>query len=182
MSDASRKGVCLDTSFLITLCGPTRPHHGVARQYFQYWLEHEIPVFLPTICYAEFLAREVEVPAYVLNRMNLLAFDPQSAVIAGEIERKRLESQGEAVPRDALKDDIKIIANACQNRVLGIATEDEKSMVRFARRASDTIRSASGLKTLLLADGFNEGSAAFSDPELPLDFQSGNRLGLDSSF
>ena len=170
MPDTPRKGVCLDTSFLITLCSPKRQHHIVAKRYFQYWLEHGMPVFLPTICYAEFLAREKEVPPYVLNQMHLLAFDPQSAVITGEIERKRLSIEVEDGPRAALKDDVKIIANACQNRVLGIATEDEKSMVRYVRRAAETIAAANGLKALSLSTGFNEGSAAFSDPELPLDY------------
>lgn len=170
MPDSPRKGVCLDTSFLITLCSPKRPHHIVAKRYFQHWLEHGMPVFLPTICYAEYLAREEEVPPYVLNQMHLLAFDPQSAVIAGEIERKRLSVNVGDVPRAALKDDIKIIANACQNKVLGIATEDEQSMVRFIRRAAETIAVANGLKALPLSSGFDEGSAAFSDPELPLDY------------
>lgn len=88
MPDSPRNGVCLDTSFLITLCSPKRPRHIVAKQYFRYWLEHGIPIFLPTICYAEYLAREEEVPPYVLNQMHILAFDPQSAVIAGENRAK----------------------------------------------------------------------------------------------
>lgn len=168
MPDESRKGVCLDTSFLITLCSPTRDNHGVARQYFKFWLEQGIPVFLPTVCYAEYLAKEREVPPYVLNNMHLVPFDPQSAVIAGEIERARLAVNVSGTPRDALKDDIKIIANACQIKALGIATEDEKSMVKYIQRAAETIRAAIGLKALALSSGFDVGSALFADPELPL--------------
>lgn len=89
-----------------------------------------------------------------------------------KIERKRLSAKVDGVPRDALKDDIKIIANACQNKVLGIAKEDEKSMVRFIHRAAETIAAANGLKALPLSADFDEGSAAFSDPELPLDYPS----------
>lgn len=168
MPDDSRKGVCLDTSFLITLCSTIRNNHGIARQYFGFWLENGIPIFLPTVCYAEYLAREREVPPYVLNKMHLLPFDPQSAVIAGEIERARLAVTIENTSRPALKDDIKIIANACQIKALGIATEDENSMVRYIRRAAEAIPAARGLQALSLSLGFNEGSALFADPELPL--------------
>lgn len=171
MSDIARKGVCLDTSFLITLYGESRPNHETAKRYFRFWLEHDIPVFLPTICYAEFLAREKEIPPYLLNLMHLLPFDPESAVIAGEIARLRLSVDDSGVSRDAMKDDVKIIATASQNAVLGIATEDEKSMVRYVRRAAEMIASVAGLKTLTLSGGFDVGSASFSDAELPLEYQ-----------
>ena len=173
MPKSPRKGVCLDTSFLITLCSDRRPNHGVARQCFQLWLERGVPMFLPTVAYAEFLAKDTEVPPYILNQMHLLAFDPESAVLAGKIERARLLSSTDtSTPRDAMKDDIKIIANACQTRVLGIATEDENSMVRFVRRAAKNIPEAEGLTTLLLSRGFDESAALFAGPTLPLVFDS----------
>jgi len=171
MLDEDRKGVCLDTSFLITLCSSKRTNHSVARRYFEFWLSHDVPLFLPSVCYAEFLAREKEVPAYILNRVHLLAFDPESAIIAGAIQRTGLSVLVEDTPRVAVKDDIKIIANACQNNVLGIVTEDENSMARYIRRAAETIAAASGLKPLLLSSGFNEGDALFRPPELQLDYE-----------
>lgn len=172
MADNPRMGVCLDTSFLITLCSQKRENHDVAKRFFAFWMEHGIPMFLPTICYAEYLARETEVPAYLLNQMKLLPFDPESAVIAGEIERSRLSVDVGNTTRIALKDDIKIIANASQNHVLGIVTEDTSSMVRYVRRAAESVPSVAGLKTLTLSNGFDEGSAIFSDPELPLNYQA----------
>lgn len=182
MADNPRMGVCLDTSFLITLCSQKRENHDVAKRFFAFWMEHGIPMFLPTICYAEYLVRETEVPAYLLNQMKLLPFDPESAVIAGEIERSRLSVDAGDTSRVALKDDMKIIANAAQNRVLGIVTEDEKSMVRYVRRAAETVSSVAGLKALTLSSGFDEGSASFSDPELPLDYQGQSRAdGFHSS-
>lgn len=172
MADNPRIGICLDTSFLITLCSRKRDNHDVAKRFFAFWMEHGIPMFLPTICYAEYLARETEVPAYLLNQMKLLPFDPESAVIAGEIERSRLSVDVGDTSRAALKDDVKIIANAAQNHVLGVVTEDEKSMVRYVHRAAETVSSVAGLKALTLSNGFDEGSAMFSDPELPLSFQA----------
>lgn len=172
MPNPSRCGVCLDTSFLITLCGPKRAHHATASQYFQYWLENGFPLFLPSVFYAEFLAFDDNLPAYILNRVHSLSFDAESAVLAGAIQRRRLSVVVQDTPRDALKDDIKIIANAAHNHLLGIVTDDENSMARYVRRAAETMSGVNGLKVLTLSAGFDEGSATFADPQLPLVFPS----------
>ncbi len=172
MPNPSRCGVCLDTSFLITLCGTGRAHHATAQQYFEYWLKNRIPLFLPSVCYAEFLAVDDNLPGYILQRVHLMSFDTESAVLAGAIQRRRLSVVVQDTPRDALKDDIKIIANAAHNNLLGIVTDDENSMARYVRRAAETMSGVNGLKVLTLSAGFDEGSATFSDPQLPLPYPS----------
>lgn len=47
-------GVVLDTSYLITLAKPDRANHGVAQNYWQYFCENEIPIYLSMIMVAEF--------------------------------------------------------------------------------------------------------------------------------
>ena len=171
MPEPSRYGVCLDTSFLITLCSQERLLHSVAEQFFQYWLKNGFPLFLPAVCLAEFLVRDEYVPAYILNKVNVLSFDSESAVLAGAIQRRRLSVDVQNTPRPALKDDIKIIATAAHNYLLGIVTEDKDSMAPYVRKAAATMPEVNGLQVLVLPKAFDEGSATFSDPQLPLDYQ-----------
>lgn len=168
MPNPSMRGVCLDTCFLITLCSAARERHAVARQFFQYWIDNGYTLFLPTICYAEYLVVETSIQAYILENVHLLPFDAESAILAGAIQRNRLPVEAENTSRVAIKDDIKIIANAAHNHLLGIVTEDKDSMARYVRKAAETMAEVSGLKVLVLPDVFDEGSASFTDPQLPL--------------
>lgn len=143
-------GVLLDTSFLITLASQTRPHHETARRYWRHFLESRIPVFLSTIVVSEFCVKQ-EIPAEILRCCVVLPFNWDDAQRAAKLDWKRVRPSD--VERDALKDDIEIIAQAAQVDAEFVVTDDAESFFRYCK----TFREAGevGFKAIKLVDGFD---------------------------
>jgi predicted nucleic acid-binding protein len=155
-------GVMLDTSFLITLADKSRAHHEAARRYWRHFLENEIPIFLSTIVASEFSIKQ-EIPPEILRSCVVLPFNWDDALRAAKLDWKRLRPPG--VERDALKDDIKIIAQAAQADVEFAITDDGESFYKFCQ----TFKEAGEVqfRAIKLADGFER---AFFDPNGQRDF------------
>ena len=168
MARDTLRAVFIDTSFLITLTDANRADHAVARKYFAYWYESGVKMFVSAVCYAEYLAKADALAAFVLNAVEVVSFNAEAAALAGKIHRARLRVQTDGVPRDALKDDIKIIASACTTHAAAIAHCDGSSMSKFIARAGESFSEAKHLRSILLSDGFDAGTAEFSEPELAL--------------
>lgn len=143
-------GVVLDTSFLIALGDNTRKHHETARRYWQYFLESEIPVYLPVIAVAEFYVKQ-EIPPEVLRCCVVLPFNWDDALVASKLDWKRVKPMD--VARDALKDDIKIIAQAKIVDAEFAITDDGDSFHRYCA----TFKAAGDVqfKAIKLEDGFD---------------------------
>jgi len=132
-------GVLLDTSFLISLADKNRAHHEAARRYWRHFLDNEIPIFLSTIVASEFSTKQ-EIPPEILRSCVVLPFNWDDAVRAAKLDWKRLRPQG--VERDALKDDIKIIAQAAQADVEFAITDDSESFYKYCQTFKDAGGSA----------------------------------------
>ena len=155
-------GVVLDTSFLITLADPVRKNHAVARRYWRHFMEQNIPVFLPTIVVSEFCVRQ-EIPPEILRCCVVLPFNWDEAIKTAQIDFTQFRSPGDS--RVAIKDDVKIIAQAMICDAQHVITEDTDSL---ARMASELKRSGRvGFKTICLKDGFDR---SFFDPNGQSDF------------
>jgi predicted nucleic acid-binding protein len=143
-------GVVLDTSFLITFADPARTHHAAANRYWRHFLESQIPIYLSTIVVAEFCIKQ-EVPPDILRSCVILPFNWDDALRAAKLDWKRVRPAG--VERDALKDDIKIIAQASVADAEFAITDDRDSFFRFCQ----TFKNAGdvGLKAIKLEDGFD---------------------------
>lgn len=155
-------GVLLDTSFLITLAGQNRPHHETARRYWRHFLENQIPIFLSTIVVSEFCIKQ-EIPPEILRCCVVLPFNWDDAQQAAKLDWKRLRPAG--VERDALKDDMKIIAQAARADAEFVITDDTESFYRYCkafREAGDV-----PFKAVKLEDGFDR---AFFDANGQRDF------------
>lgn len=123
-------GVVVDTSFLITLADPKRPHHETARQYWRHFMELGLPIYLPTIVASEFCIRQ-EIPPDILRACVVLPFNWDDAQQAAKLDFSKVKRKGES--RDALKDDVKIIAQAMVKDAALIITDDTRSFYKFAR-------------------------------------------------
>ena len=143
-------GVVLDTSFLISLADPDRPHHVTARQYWRHFTDAGYPIFLPTIVVSEFCVRQPILP-YILRSCVILPFNWDDALKAAELDFKKGERTD--TPRDALKDDVKILAQAAVQDAAWVITDDTKSFFKFARRLAD--ESVAGFQPIKLEDGFD---------------------------
>lgn len=156
-------GVLLDTSFLITLADKGRPHHGFARSFWRHFIESQIPIYLSTIVASEFCVKQ-EIDPQILRCCVVLPFNWDDAQRVATLDWKPLRPAG--VERDALKDDIKIIAQAARMEVEYVITDDSESFFRFC----EAFKSAGKVdfKALKLENGFdraffNGGQRDFTD-------------------
>jgi hypothetical protein len=149
-------GVLIDTSFLITLAGKDRPHCDIARRYWKYFLENGIPIFLSTIVVSEFQIRQ-QIPPDMLRRCVVLPFNWDHAVFAAKLDWTRTRPPG--VERSALKDDVKIIAQAAVADAQFVITDDAASFYRYCTSFKEA--GQIHFKTIKLEDGFDR---AFFDP------------------
>jgi len=138
-------GVVLDTSFLITLADPGRARHDVARRYWRHFTEQALPVFLPTIVVSEFCIRQ-EIPPDILRACIVLPFNWDDAIKAAELDFSRFKVDREGESRVALKDDVKIIAQAIVKDAAWIITDDTRSFYKFARKLAAAGKGALNLE------------------------------------
>ena len=143
-------GVHLDTSFLITLTDNSRAHREAAQLYWRHFLENKIPIFLSTIVVSEFFMKQ-EIPPDILKCCIVLPFNWDDALRSAKLDWKRLRPAG--VVRGALKDDIKIIAQAAEADAEFVITDDAKSFYQYCKTFKDA--GEIQCKAIKLEDGFD---------------------------
>jgi predicted nucleic acid-binding protein len=143
-------GVVLDTSFLITLAGSDRANHDAARRYWRHFIENEIPIFLSTVVVSEFYVRQ-EIPPEILRACIPLPFNWEDAKKAAELWPSASSQVVES--RVAVKDDIKIIAQAIVKDAAFLITDDADTMFRYASRLK--VEGTSLVTPISLAGGFD---------------------------
>lgn len=153
----------LDTSFLITLVDPSRPHHEVAKRYYRECIRRRVVMFLSTIVIAEFHVKQ-PITDLALRNFLPLPFNIDDAMACGELFRRIGRDEGD--DRVRFKDDLKIIAQAIVSRASYVLCEDESSMAKYLRRARE--HDSSAPKVVLLKDGYTE--ALFNEGQEGLGF------------
>ncbi len=149
----------LDTSYLITLSDSSRQQHETAKQYFKSCIDASVVMHLSTIAIAEFSVNQA-IPDFIYANCIVLPFNVDEAIEAGRIHQllkdtpqnsPQAKSSGDRV---ALKDDIKLIAQAHRNAIEFVLTEDGKTFKKTVARLTELGNST--LKVALLVDGFDE--------------------------
>ena len=146
----------VDTSFLISLADPARPHHDAAALYFREALRRGAPLYLSAIAASEFQVKQA-VTDLPLRNLIVLPFNFDHAMTAGLLMRQLDRDAHDR--RDVVKDDIKLIAQAVCESVSHVLTEDKQTLAKYVRRFNEAGQSA--IKVVLLADGFD--AAWFDD-------------------
>ena len=142
--------ILVDTSFLISLADPSRKHHGVALQYFREALQRGAPLYLSVIAASEFQVKQ-PVTDLPLRNFEVLPFNIDHAMMAGRLMSALRRDAGD--DRVAVKDDVKLIAQAICQSLIHILTEDARTLVKYVNRLN--LAGQSSLKPILLADGFD---------------------------
>ena len=120
--------ILLDTSFCIRLLKSNDPLHQNAKDYFKYFLEQKIEIFLSSIVIAEYSVKD-DANNLPLDFVKIIPFDFFDGKTAGEFHSILL-SQKEQVPntdRNVIKDDCKLIAQIFNRKIEGYITKDKKS-------------------------------------------------------
>jgi predicted nucleic acid-binding protein len=124
--------ILLDTSFCIRLLKQDDPLHKNAYEYFQYFLENKIEMFLSTIVISEYSVKD-DIANLPLQTMKIIPFDFLDGKIAGEfysiLTNNKTNIQG--VERLVVKDDCKLIAQIYNRKIEAYITKDRKSFSQF---------------------------------------------------
>jgi len=163
--------VSLDTSFLISFVDPDRVNHAVAVEYFRYCLAQRIPMWISVVAAGEFEVRQ-PINDLPLQHFRLLSYNLLHARRAAAC-RKALEGVEKEETKDQRKiiiNDLMIIAQAEEEGISVILTEDKKTLSRFVERLRKT--EDVSVSVLLLTEGFTPGRLENPDQgELPLNQQ-----------
>lgn len=148
--------VSLDTSFLISFADPTRPHHAVAVEYFRYCLAQQIPMWISVVAAGEF---EVGQPISDLPLQNfrIQPYNLPHAIRAAALFRIDRDANP-PTPQDRrpiIINDLKIVAQAEEDQIPVILTEDANTLSRLVTRLRQ--RKATTTRVLLLTAGFTPG-------------------------
>lgn len=143
-------GVVLDTSFLITMADPKRPNHKTSRQYWKYFAEQRLPIYLPTIVVSEFWIKQ-QIPPEILRACVVLPFNWDDAIMTAKLDFPKVQRDGES--RVAVKDDVKIIAQAIVKDAAWIITDDAGTLYKYVKRLKTD--GSTKLQPIKLEDGFD---------------------------
>ena len=148
--------ILVDTSFLISLADPQRKQHDTAVAYLREALRREVPLYLSAIAASEFQVKQA-VTDLPLRNFVILPFNIDHAMTAGLLMRGLQRNAGD--DRGAVKDDVKLIAQAVCESLTHILTEDAQTLVKYVRRLNEAGQCS--IRTILLAEGFD--AAWFND-------------------
>lgn len=142
--------VLLDTSFLITLSDPTRPHHGTAKDYYRACIDRQVPMLLSTIVISEFQVRQA-INDLPLRNFIVLPFNVDHAMACGLLIRA--QSRDPEDDRIRVKDDFKLIAQCQCDEISHLLTEDANTLTKYVERHRDAGRI--DMHCVLLRKGFD---------------------------
>jgi predicted nucleic acid-binding protein len=148
--------VSLDTSFLISFADPDRPNHPVAVEYFRHCLAQRIPMWISVVAAGEFEVGE-PVSDLPLQNFRIQPYNLPHALRAAALFRaihENIPDQAEE-RRPVIINDLKILAQAEEDQIPVILTEDANTLSRLATRLRQ--RSAVSVRILLLTEGFTPG-------------------------
>lgn len=142
--------ILADTSFLITLADPARPHHQTAHLYLREALTRGCPLYLSAIVASEFQVKQA-VTDLPLRNFNVLPFNIDHAMTAGQLMRLLRRDEGD--DRVALKDDVKLIGQMVCESITHLLTEDKNLVSKYLKRLVEMGETSA--QAILLADGFD---------------------------
>jgi len=142
--------ILLDTSYLISLADPARAHHLTAVSYLREALKRGVPLYLSAVAASEFQVKQA-VTDLPLRNFEVLPFNIDHAMTAGLLMRNLQRDASD--DRSAVKDDVKLIAQAICESLTHILTEDAQTLVKYLKRLNKD--GASSVRPILLADGFD---------------------------
>lgn len=127
------QSVLLDNSFITRLLKRDDEFHQNVVDYFQYFLENNIILYLSTIVVSEYAVADNPDNLLALNAFQLLEFDYGDAKIAGEFfaylkEDTELRNTEE---RKVIINDLKLFAQIHNRRIDAFITKDRKALSKM---------------------------------------------------
>lgn len=125
--------VLLDNSFCIRLLKSDDEYHQNAKDYFEYFLENEVEMYLSTIVVSEYAVGDDPDNLLSLNAFKLLEFDYADAKTAGDFfsKLKDNETVRESEQRKIIINDIKLFSQIHNRKIDAYITKDRKSLSKM---------------------------------------------------
>lgn len=120
--------ILLDTSFCIRLLKSNDPLHKNAKDYFKYFLEQKIEIYISSIVIAEYSVKD-DANNLPLEFVKIIPFDFFDGKTAGEFHSILInkKEQVAGIERNVIKDDCKILAQIFNRGIGAYITKDKKS-------------------------------------------------------
>lgn len=127
------KSVLLDNSFCIRLLKSDDEYHQNAIEYFEYFLENKIELYLSTIVVSEYAVGDNPDNLLALNVFRLLEFDYSDAKTAGSffLELKENKELRESEQRKVIINDLKLFAQIHNRQIDAYISKDRKSLTKM---------------------------------------------------
>lgn len=134
------ESVLLDSSFCIRLLKSDADFHQNTVDYFEYFLESGIEMYLSTIVVSEYAVGDNPDNLLSLNSFRLLEFDYKDAKFAGQFlaTLKRLGKFGDFGDRKVVINDIKLFSQIHNRNINAFVTKDRKSLSKIIEPLSDS--------------------------------------------
>lgn len=128
LEEEQMDSILLDTSFCIRLLKSNDDLHQNAKDYFKYFLERKIEIYLSSIVVAEYSVKD-DAANLPLDFVKIIPFDFFDGKTAGEFHSILLnhKEQVSNIERNVIKDDCKLMAQLFNRKIQGYVTKDRKS-------------------------------------------------------
>ncbi len=134
------ESVLLDSSFCIRLLKSDADFHQNTVDYFEYFLENGIEMYLSTIVVSEYAVGDNPDNLLSLNSFRLLEFDYADAKFAGQFLAilRSLGKFGDFGDRKVVINDIKLFSQIHNRNIDAFVTKDRKSLSKIIKPLSDS--------------------------------------------
>lgn len=143
--------VLLDTGFLISLVDKNRPNHNTAVAYYRLMLETQVPMYFSAIVAAEFGIKQ-PITDLPLKNFRQIPFNIPHGKLAAHLWNV-LGPRDPDTPRAVVRDDVKLIAQACHESIPFILTEDTSTLHKYCERLK--VAGQCQIQAIALKDGFD---------------------------
>jgi len=132
LEEVRMDSIMLDTSFCIRLLKKDDALHQNAVEYFEYFLQEKVELFLSSIVIAEYSVKD-DPHNLPLKTMRIVPFDFFDAKRAGEFHNILLENKSalKKIDRLVIKDDCKILAQIANRNIDAYITKDRSSFSKI---------------------------------------------------
>ena len=131
--------ILIDTSFCIRLLKSNDPLHQNAKDYFRYFLEQKVDIYLSSIVIAEYSVKD-DANNLPLEFVKIIPFDFYDGKTAGEFHSILIENKHDVseIERNVIKDDCKLIAQIFNRKIDAYITKDRKSFAKIIKPIQNT--------------------------------------------